>query len=383
MNDAETPYREPWQILDVGSIWMKEFAAALAGAVPVVAWEPVMHRAGLFRRAEHEELLREPALAIRRYPLQRGYARAPLRQLVPFEHGVLRRLRGRCKRPERSPLILSTPFYAPVAERWPGPSVYYVTDLTARYAGLDAKQVAALDTRMCRAVRAVCPNSARIAAYLREDGGCDPGKITIVPNATRASNLPERPLLQPEPLPADIAHLRRPLAGVIGNLAANMDWEFLEGALAATPGLTWVFVGPTSMPVPEGAQARARAAVMRRAFFTGAKPYSELQSYARCFDVAVLPYRRREPTFSGSSTRFYEHLPACRPMLATRGFAELLEKPPLLELVDTAGELAAAVERLQAVGFRDGLEAARWEAARDGTWEGRARAVREALENRL
>ena len=289
------------------------------------------------------------------------------------------RLRARCEQPAQSPLILSTPFYAPVAEHWPGPSVYYVTDLTARYAGMDPKQVLALDKRMCRAVRAVCPNSARIAQYLTEEAGCDPGKITIVPNATRESNLAPAPLPAPEALPADIAHLRRPIAGVIGNLAANMDWQFLEGALAKTPELQWVFVGPTSMPVPEEAQARARAAVMRRAFFTGAKSYGELQAYARCFDVAVLPYRRKEPTYSGSSTRFYEHLAACRPMLATRGFAELLEKPPLLTLVDTPEEFGEAARRLGAVHFRDGLEAARWEASQAGTWEVRARTLREAL----
>ena len=35
-----------------------------------------------------------------------------------------------------------------------------------------------------------------------------------------------------------------------------------------------------------------------------------LAAYARAFDVAVLPYRRVEPTYSGSSTRFYEHLAA-------------------------------------------------------------------------
>ena len=373
----------PWQVLDVGSIWMKEFAAALAGTVPMVAWSPVMSLTGLVQQQEQEELLREPALRVRRYPLQRGYARAPLRWLRPLQRTLLPRLRARCECPAESPLILSTPFYAPVAEHWPGPSVYYATDLTARYAGMDPKQVLALDKRMCRAVQAVCPNSARIAAYLQEDAGCDPAKITIVPNATRASNLAAAPLLEPEPLPRDIEHLQRPIAGVIGNLAANMDWQFLEGALAATPELRWVFVGPTSMPVPDRAQARARAAVMQRGFFTGAKSYGELQSYARCFDVAVLPYRRKEPTYSGSSTRFYEHLAACRPMLATRGFAELLEKPPLLELVDTPEELSAAAQRLEAVHFRDGQEAARWEASKAGTWEVRAQALRDALQSRL
>lgn len=116
-----------------------------------------------------------------------------------------------------------------------------------------------------------------------------------------------------------------------------------------------------------------------RARFVGSKPYGELQRYARCFDVAVLPYRKKEPTYSGSSTRFYEHLTACRPMVATRGFAELMEKVPLVTLVNTGAEMALALKELGAKGFRDGLETARWEASRSGTWEERARTLRRAL----
>jgi glycosyltransferase involved in cell wall biosynthesis len=131
------------------------------------------------------------------------------------------------------------------------------------------------------------------------------------------------------------------------------------------------------MPIQEEVQAEARERVMAggRAHFTGPKPYGELQGFARCFDVAVLPYRKKEPTYSGSSTRFYEHLTACRPMVATRGFAELLEKPPLLDLVDTAEEMAAALEQLRVLGFRDGQETARWEASKQGTWEERVRTL--------
>jgi len=114
---------------------------------------------------------------------------------------------------------------------------------------------------------------------------------------------------------------------------------------------------------------------MERCHFTGPKPYGDLQRYARCFDVAVLPYKKKEPTYSGSSTRFYEHLASCRPMVATRGFAELLEKEPLVTLVDTGVEMAAALEELHGMGYQDGLERLRWEASQSGSWEERARTL--------
>ena len=371
-----TRNEERWQILDVGSIWMKEFAAAMATYVPIAAWCPAMRWTGALQSWQRPEQLPEPALGMIRFPLQRGYAHKAAGPLFRFQDTLLRHLESQCSDPSKSPLICSTPFYAPVAERWPGPTLYYVTDLTASYEGLDPEQVRELDVRMCRVAKAVCPNSRRIASYLLDDRiGCSPEKIHIVPNATRESNLAAEPLLTPLDPPRDIAHLPRPIAGVIGNLAGNMDWPLLAEAVAQTPYLTWVFVGPTTMPIADRAQARARSWVMGHAHFTGSKPYGELQAYARCFDVAVLPYCKKEPTYSGSSTRFYEHLAACRPMVATRGFAELLEMPPLLQLVDSAAEMAGALADLHARAYHDGFEALRWKASLKGTWQERARAV--------
>jgi glycosyltransferase involved in cell wall biosynthesis len=262
-----------------------------------------------------------------------------------------------------------------VAEKWPGPVVYYATDLTFAYDGLDPAQVNELDRRMCSVARAVCPNSRRIAEYFIQKASCDPKKIAVIPNATRDSNIAAQPLLVPGPLPPAIDGLSRPIAGVIGNLSANMDWLFLAESIRLTPELRWVFVGPTSMGINDSAQREARRWVMGSATFVGSKPYGELQRYARAFDVAILPYKKKEPTYSGSSTRFYEHLSACRPMIATRGFAELLEKTPLVTLVDTAPELAAAIAELHPKGFSDGLETDRWEASRLATWHKRAAAV--------
>ncbi len=390
MTDA--PAFATWQILDVGSIWMKEFAAALARQASIVAWEPVMRPAGALERWQREEVLTHPPLTVRRYPLQRGYSHPLVANLLPFERALLPRLRRATPDPARSPLVCSTPFYAPLAERWPGPVVYYSTDLTHAYEGLKPAQVKALDRRLCAVSALVCPNSRRIADYFSAEAGCDPARIVILPNATRASNvLPTPPAPGPGPLPADIQHLPRPIAGVLGDLSGNMDWLLTRQIMERTPALTWVFVGPTNRTIADPEQNAAREWAMAQAqpgansagqprvIFTGAKPYGDLQAYARCFDVAVLPYRRKEPTFSGSSTRFYEHLAACRPMVATRGFAELMEKPPLLRLVDTPDEVVAALDDLRHQNFTDGQEIARWQASQVGTWEERARIMQAAL----
>ncbi len=373
-----------WQLLQLSDALDAEFGSALAELVPVLAWQPVRHLLP-WRGAEREEMLTDPPLRVRQFPLLRGYSRFPISAVYDFGAAVVKRLARQCEAPENCPLICTTPFFASVAERWPGPVIYWLTDLIAAYPSTDADQVRRLDTYMCRAADLVCPNSTRLAGYLVEQAGCDPTKIQVIPNATRERNLLAAPPAHPAELPADLRDLPRPVAGVMGNLASNLDWVFLEQMIARAPGFSWAFVGPTSMPVEDAAQRTARDAVMAhpRTRFVGRKPYGDLAAYARAFDAAVLPYLRVEPTYSGSSTRFYEHLAAGQPIAATRGFEELLHKEPLLRLVDSADDAAAWLADLQAQGFDDGLREVRWRASLEATWQGRARLMQAALVERL
>ena len=263
------------------------------------------------------EQVTEPALEIHKFPLQRGYSRALFRTLVPFERKLLKRLVHGSFVPERSPLVCTAPFYAPIAELWPGPVIYYSTDLTIAYDGVDPEQVRRLDRRLCRVAALVCPNSDRIAEHFINQAGCDRDKIQVIPNATRASNIASQPRYQPGSLPEDVQDLQRPVVGVLGDLSGNLDWLLIQEAMQKTPEMNWLFVGPVTRAIENSRQREAREWAKSHGRFVGMKPYGELQRYARCLDVAVLPYLRREPTYSGSSTRFYEHLAAGRPMFAT------------------------------------------------------------------
>ena len=371
-----------WSILDTSSTWMREFTSALGKTAPTLGWIPEFSWFGLMRHGYQKTTISDPPLSAIQFPLQRGYSKAPIRWFNPLGRNLATTMISHFSEPASCALVCTAPFYAPVAEQWPGPVVYYSTDLTAEYDGVDQKQVRRLDAELCARATVVCPNSRRIADYLVREAGCVRSKITVIPNATRAANIREHVVETPDELPSDLADLARPIAGVIGNLAGNMDWVLLREAMRQTPWLQWAMVGPTNMAVADKTQSEAREAVLRmggRVRFTGTRPYGELQSYARAFDVAVLPYMRREPTYSGSSTRFYEHLAAIRPILATRGFEELLHKEPLLELVDSSEELAARLAVLNQRGFRDGYETMRWIASQEGTWEARALTMQKAL----
>lgn len=375
-----------WHVLDVRAVWIKEFAAALSAQATTLGWCPQITGTGMFRDSESETMLSDPELRVRYFPLQRGFAKFPVNVIAREAERVSRRMLKRTERPVDSVLVCTSPHYAPVAERWPGLIVYYATDLFVAY-GDNPAFVKALDRRLCDAAHLVCPNSARIAEYLIQRAGCEAEKVTIIPNATRRANVLAAPSFHSTlEVPADVRDLPKPCAGVIGNLADNTDWIMLEEVIARVPWLSWFFVGPTEMEISDSRQrdARHRLKILGgRVRFVGAKPYSQLQDYARALDVAVLPYRKCEPTYSGSATRFYEHLAACRPIIATRGFAELLKKEPLLRLLDSAGEMTLALEELRAAEFRDGLETLRWTASQTETWDDRASIMRNTLNKQI
>jgi len=374
-----------WQIVDVRAVWIKEFASALSKQVPTLGWLPKFSAASLIHNREEEFARDDPPLTMRTFPLQRGFARFPFKILAQEKKRITRRLSERTSSPTQSPLILTSPHYADVAAEWTGPVIYYVTDFFPAYRD-EPQFIRALDTKMCAAATVVCPNSQRIADYLNREAQCPIEKIAIVPNATRAANIFQNMPTAPGELPDAVADLPRPIAGVIGNLAENTDWVLLREAVERTAWLSWVFVGPADMAIRDARQDEARRFIMHKGGsvrFAGEKSYGDLKDYARSFDVAILPYQKREPTYSGSSTRFYEHLAAGRPMIATRGFAELLHKEPLLRLIDNANEVSTALEELRASNFSDGHEELRWRASQNETWENRASKMIAALSERF
>ena len=379
--------RRTWHILQISAALDEEFASALSEFVPVVGWkpEPRLLSGWIGLPSKQQPVQRSPSFQIHSFGRMPGYARPLLSAVARVGPSVLRTIRAQTHQPQHDVLVCTTPYLVPVAERWPGPVVYWLTDRIADYTSAKHINVRALDKRMCAVADLVCPNSERLRDYLVDETGCAPSKVCVLPNAVRASNLLAQPLLKPCALPRVDFQAARPVAGILGNMGSNLDWPLLHEAVQKTPWLTWLFVGPVGDDVYDPVHREMREAVQRcqNACFAGSRPYGELVHYARGIDVAILPYFRREPTFSGSSTRFYEHLAACRPMLATRGFAELLHKEPLIRLFSDATEMVAELERLRASNFSDGHEELRWRESYQNTWQVRAQTMQAALDVRL
>jgi len=306
-------------------------------------------------------------LKVTTIPIQRGYFRFP-------RIGMLRRalLNGIGRRGDQDALLVAYPQYASVADQWRGPVIYYATDRYSYFHGVNRTRIEHLEAKLSERSDMVVAVSARIANYFIHDLGCPANRVHILPNAAHPSSVQRED---------DVAYreevglgIDRPIAGIIGNCGDNIDWTLLADLITQTPWMTWVFVGPVQANLATTRQSLCRQKVFscKNVRLLGKQPYSKLGRYARSFDVAVLPYSSTEPTRSGSSTRFYEHLAACRPILATRGVEELGSKAELITLFDRAEDARLELQHLRAQGFRDGKEHARWLASKNETWDVRA-----------
>ncbi len=101
--------------------------------------------------------------------------------------------------------------------------------------------------------------------------------------------------------PEDIAHIPKPIAGFFGLIHEWIDLDLLEHAVERLPGVSFVFIGKSSVDV-------SRIAKYPNAHFLGQKPYSKLVSYARLFDVGMIPFKINELTINVNPIKLKEYL---------------------------------------------------------------------------
>lgn len=363
-------------ILDARAIWVREFGRSMAKLVPTAGLLPSVHNTGIFRR-RCTPIAGYDGLSLKSCHLQRGWWRSgPLNERAK----LVRFVESETDDPDKTLVIFSAPHYLHVARALPRhPKVYYVTDNFRGYSRQDDNgPVGELERLMAQAVDLVCPNSPRTAKFFQLNCSIPQRKIRLIPNGFREENLPAEPLLVPAGPPPELDSVPRPWALVLGNLAANVDWKFLQAVVNATAWLHWVFIGPSEMSCADDEDEEIRVQLLRNQRnirYLGSRDPGQLYRFARACDIAVAPYRRAEPTISGSSTRSYEHFASGRPLVATNGMAELCDRTPLVAICPTSDAMIAELERLRSIGFSDGLEIERWRIASGSTWLQRAQAM--------
>ncbi len=226
---------------------------------------------------------------------------------------VIAQVRRQLRRWRRGSCILwlPTPNSAWMADAFPDlPLCYYVSDdyrqAPAALAGTTSDRVADREARLLNRARWVMVNSPALLEGRRAVRGAThwvPSGVDVAHYASARD------------LPADLAAIRRPVAGFLGAIDGyKLDFALLEACARSLPDVSFVTVGPVGWV--QGGQ-REKPPTGPNVYHLGQRPYSSLPSYLRGFDLALLPNRTMGYMASNFPMKLFEYFAAGVPVVAT------------------------------------------------------------------
>ena len=120
-------------------------------------------------------------------------------------------------------------------------------------------------------------------------------------------------IMNSNPVPEDVANIKKPVIGYCGNLTASrLDIALLENIATQRPHWNFVLVGPQDNFFKNSVLNK-----MNNVLFTGSKPAAELPAYVHHFDVCLNPQQINQMTVGNYPRKIDEYLAAGKPVVAT------------------------------------------------------------------
>lgn len=207
------------------------------------------------------------------------------------------------------------------------------------------------------------------SSYLFEKMRAMNPRTFLVPNAGDYEHFSQAmdPHLSP---PHDIARLRRPILGYVGEMAQWFDEDLVHDLAVRHPEWSIVLIG--QLHVNLGSLLR-----LPNVHFLGPARHEELPAYESCFDVCLLPLKINALTSAVDPIKFYEYLATGKPIVTTP-LPQLLPYAQAIQIADRP-DFANAVQRALEGGRQEGLVAQRLEIARRNTWDQRVATIMSVL----
>ena len=113
------------------------------------------------------------------------------------------------------------------------------------------------------------------------------------------------------PVPDDIKHLEGKVLGYFGVVDERLDYDLIGQLADANPDWNVVMIGPTAKVNPAEFPQRANLHWM------GGRDYSQLPSYTKRFDLALMPFALNEATEYINPTKALEYMATATPIIST------------------------------------------------------------------
>jgi len=167
---------------------------------------------------------------------------------------------------------------------------------------------------------------------------------------------------------------KKPVIGFFGAIEKRIDYEMMRKVAEVNSDKSFVFAGPVSKEwVPESFFS------LPNVHFIGSIPYAEMPSVLKCFDVAIIPFRKYEDSATVFPMKLFEYLGAGKPVVATDFNPDLKNfTNDLVPYCSNAEEFSAAINTALETDS-DQLQQERIKLAEQHTWESRAAQFEELM----
>jgi glycosyltransferase involved in cell wall biosynthesis len=164
------------------------------------------------------------------------------------------------------------------------------------------------------------------------------------------------------PIPTDLAAVSSPILGYFGVVDERMDYPLVAALADAHPEWTLAIVGPTCKVEPEDLPQRPNI------HWLGGREYSQLPSYAKAFDVCLMPFALNEATEFINPTKALEYMATERPIVSSAVPDVVSNFADVVRIGHSHEEFVSLCE--QAVSNPDGAAVERGlEMADNSTWD--------------
>jgi glycosyltransferase involved in cell wall biosynthesis len=230
-------------------------------------------------------------------------------------------------------VFLPTSIYA-IEVATEAPVIYHCTDDYAGNVGVNTTAVRELEDLLLSRAAIVFATSRPLADRIAKRH-CN---VHCVPNVAEIERFTNR-----FETPTELASMKRPIVGYVGNVASfKVDTMLVSQLAAARPQWSFVFVGPIGSGDPSTDLSDLQQPNIH---LLGSRAYEAIPDYVHAFDVSIIPFARNQVTDGSLPLKTFEYLAAGTPVVSTP--IPSLKAEPLDDVIsyaDDAESFASAIE---------------------------------------
>jgi glycosyltransferase involved in cell wall biosynthesis len=238
--------------------------------------------------------------------------------------------------------------------------IYYCVDEYTAFSDVPTSSLIELERELLRKAELVIVSAERLLHSKKKENP----RTVMVRHGVDHGHF-AKALLPETQIPAEIAHLPRPIIGYFGLMAA--DWididlmvrvakHFSHGSMVLLGKVTTDLSALTALP---------------NVHLLGRKPYADLPAYSKGFDVAMLPFPISEVTLNANPLKVREYLAAGLPVVSTA-----IPEVEVLGMCRIGRDHAGFIAEIEAALADGGPKPARSELVRNESWAARVEEIR-------